>query len=785
MAEQAAAAQPRSQDQKVSRAFNIANAWERCGALTDTQTRALALCAWRRTESSAEAAPRPAVPEAGDRVGGYGEILGSLAAQDAAQSSHKFYKWLSDCETAISAEKESKYHGQLADLCEISAKCDITLQEIDSTLTNFDKILQQQHVIGSRAQHLSSNCDRIVTEKERLQSFESSLMSKLAYFNELDRLSALVHAGSLQVNGQEFVAVLRRLDECIEYLKAHPQFAESAVFTLKYRQLQSRALSTIRNAVQSELQKAARAMQQKTAGVSGDSRAAVDGEQLIFTTFVSDFKTIAGELRGILSEVEARRGRKEYSQLLQDCYALLAETRVNLLIDYVQETLVKLSGSQSLAEFTRSGFHFLMQVTVAEHSLFSQFFSDFDEATSVGLVTDPLCTVLYDLLRPEIVSLNEIEALCEVVDIIKGELIEDRMTRYGDAVASMRPFAARALADTQERLIFSVQTFIRDEVGAYRPAAADFAMLRAGADGGAGTSAPSEAGGAEGAGRGGKWYPTVERTLWALSKLYRSVDVNIFSGLAQEAVAACTKSVLTASKQVASMAAAKGDGPHAPLTTHLFIIAHLLYLREQIAPFDAEFVTVHKELEFSHMRDYLRRVLSGESSLFTMGAENAFLALASQGAPRVVQNQMDSKKELETVLKQSCEAFIMTVTKLMIEPVLSFLAKSTAARALAAGAAAKPLKEHAFAAPPRVAEMLTGVKKAMFEEFPLVVKKTREFLPQATTRDILFRPIMSNVAEACSQMLSLLEAEYTQAELAGYDFVSAEDLQALFATGQQ
>lgn len=38
---------------------------------------------------------------------------------------------------------------------------------------------------------------------------------------------------------------------------------------------------------------------------------------------------------------------------------------------------------------------------------------------------------------------------------------------------------------------------------------------------------------------------------------------------------------------------------------------------------------------------------------------------------------MDSKKELEEALKLQCEAFIMTITKLMIDAVLSFLAKAS------------------------------------------------------------------------------------------------------------
>ena len=46
----------------------------------------------------------------------------------------------------------------------------------------------------------------------------------------------------------------------------------------------------------------------------------------------------------------------------------------------------------------------------------------------------------------------------------------------------------------------------------------------------------------------------------------------------------------------------------------LFLMKQLLILREQIAPFDAEFSVVEKDLDFTHMRDYLRRILAGSLS---------------------------------------------------------------------------------------------------------------------------------------------------------------------------
>lgn len=69
-----------------------------------------------------------------------------------------------------------------------------------------------------------------------------------------------------------------------------------------------------------------------------------------------------------------------------------------------------------------------------------------------------------------------------------------------------------------------------------------------------------------------QWYPPVRGTLLLLSKLYRCVDMRIFAGLAQEAVAACTVSVqvsgcvLATGPQQRQCADCVCPAPLAPLT---------------------------------------------------------------------------------------------------------------------------------------------------------------------------------------------------------------------------
>lgn len=72
---------------------------------------------------------------------------------------------------------------------------------------------------------------------------------------------------------------------------------------------------------------------------------------------------------------------------------------------------------------------------------------------------------------------------------------------------------------------------------------------------------------------------------------------------------------------------------------------------------------------------------------------------------------MRAVQELEKDLKLTCEQFIMAVTKLMIEPLLSFITKVTAVKTVSAsGENPVPLRTQAFAQAAKVHEIMDKVR---------------------------------------------------------------------------
>ena len=71
---------------------------------------------------------------------------------------------------------------------------------------------------------------------------------------------------------------------------------------------------------------------------------------------------------------------------------------------------------------------------------------------------------MYDTLRPKLIHETNLDGLCELVDILKIEVIGEHLSRRSESLAGIRPTLDIILADIHERLTFRARTHIRDEV---------------------------------------------------------------------------------------------------------------------------------------------------------------------------------------------------------------------------------------------------------------------------------------------------------------------------------
>jgi hypothetical protein len=82
------------------------------------------------------------------------------------------------------------------------------------------------------------------------------------------------------------------------------------------------------------------------------------------------------------------------------------------------------------------------------------------------------------------------------------------------------------------------------------------------------------------------WYPPLRHSLSLLSLLYGVVDSTVFEDVARRAVAACIDSLI---KGAAGVRRWKNQ-----LHGDLFLVRHLLLLREQLLPFNMNLQSIEK-----------------------------------------------------------------------------------------------------------------------------------------------------------------------------------------------
>ncbi|XP_022159148.1 conserved oligomeric Golgi complex subunit 3 isoform X2 [Momordica charantia] len=658
----------------------------------------------------------------------------------------------------MKSETEEKYHHYLNSLTDRIRTCDDILHQVDDTLDLFDELQLQHQAVATKTRTLHDACDRLVMEKQRLIEFAEALRNKLNYFDELENITAIFYSPNMSVGNENFLPMLKRLDDCILFAESNPQYAESNVYLLKFRQLQSRALGMIRFHVVSVLKSASSQVQAAMRSSSGSNTAVSEGVEASF--IYVRFEAAAEELKTMLEEIESRSTRKEYIEILAECHRLYCEQRLSLIKNIVHQRISEFAKKEALPSLTRSGCAYLMQVCQLEHQLFDHFFpSSSDNVSSLAPLIDPLSTYLYDTLRPRLVHETSLDFLCELVDILKVEVLGEQLTQQGESLVGLRPTLQRILADVHERLTFRARTHLGDEIANYFPSDEDLQYPEK-LEKTSGEMSESTSAGMN-QGTPNTWYPPLEKTLSYLSKLYRCLEPVVFTGLAQEAVEVCSTSIQKASKLIAKRSS--------PMDGQLFLIKHFLILREQIASFDIEFSATHKELDFSHVLEHLRRILRGQASLFDWSKSTS---LARTLSPRVLESQIDAKKDLEKNLKATCEEFIMSVTKLVVDPMLSFVTKVTAVKVALSSSnqnrvLEKPLRNQAFATQDKVAELVQKVNTAIQQQLPMVMEKMKLYLQNPTTRMILFNPIKVNIVEAHVQVQNLLKAEYSSEEIQG------------------
>nr|CAB3232543.1 conserved oligomeric Golgi complex subunit 3 [Phallusia mammillata] len=752
-------------------------------------------------------------------------------AGDRIENAQQFYGWFSKIEEEMAKMEAEGFVKHLTDLQEHQKYCNHITEDVDKALNFLDKLEKEYVFVSTKTNALHEACEHLLADQTALINTAESIHENLEFFRELERFKTKLSSPSLQVTGESFQAMLSRMDECIEFMKAHPMYKESSAYMDKYKASLLSALGMIKTYVVKSLESTTQAIQNRKNESAQSSSTADDA----FTLYYGKFRTNAPRIKSLMEQIEQRVQKDDqYQYLLSNVHSCYFSQREMLLAPSVTSAMAELVNlnKQDHCALVRSGCAFMVHVCEDEYQLYGHFFSANSQKLHEMLLR--LCGNLYDLLRPLIIHVYHLETLAELCTILKTEMIDDHVQNNPEQLQAFHSITLQMLEDVQERLVYRANIYIRDEILGYKPSPGDLAYpeklqmmeeiaknlkqpqkqhdgsfteirLKDEAEGGdeklmsvsldgstLGKKPIAQKFQTSPADMHGMWFPTVRRVLVCLSKLYRCVDKTIFQGLSQEALEACVQSLVTACNAIKS-GIAKQKTSSSKVTENkqvdgqLFLIKHLLILREQIAPFHAEFAIKETQLDFSRTKDAAFKFVwepSFLSNILKVNSNNSLLQFVFDGAPEVKEFYIDSKKDVDRQLKSVCEEFIQHQTSLFCDPLAEFLSKANKFLNLSqeGGQSGSSLRQQAFATP----EVLHDLVSQVYRDLKLRVKKTVTsmalYLANKETENILFKPVKLNIQHVFQQLHMMLLENYTEEDRAIIAAPSADQVGLMMTT---
>lgn len=227
------------------------------------------------------------------------------------------------------------------------------------------------------------------------------------------------------------------------------------------------------------------------------------------------------------------------------------------------------------------------------------------------------------------------------------------------------------------------------------------------------------------------WYPPLSRGLALLSKLYQSLDRRVYEAFAQDILMALLEALADA---VPRLRARQGE-----VHAQLFLIKHLLALREQISPFEGDFAMRQVEIDFGTLRAAAQGLLVQGAAFFRLDFGSGSSSQNASAATAVTATEVDARKQVDESLRAVCQAFIQATAKALGQPLASFLVQVDALPAARRAA----LSREPFAAPGKIAQRLAEQDALLSERLPELRQQLELYLggSGSDTEGVLFRPI--------------------------------------------
>ncbi|MFH4974928.1 hypothetical protein AB6A40_001637 [Gnathostoma spinigerum] len=433
--------------------------------------------------------------------------------------------------------------------------------------------------------------------------------------------------------------------------------------------------------------------------------------------------------------------------------------------------------------------------------------SSFDE------FIESICRMFYDVLRPIIIHNTHLETLSELCNILKIEMIEERcglmMSLISDKLKdsnvsneengpvtcispSFNPrngfirVMSELVGDIAERIVHRTAIYCESDIANYHPSEGDLAypekliMIK-------NIENETSASNKDEKSSNGKpipstsavdlhclWYPTVRRTVVCLSKLYKCVDHGVFQSLARDLLSTCCESLERASDQIKTRNRENQTRDQRALDGELFVIKHLLILREQTSPYR---IIPASCLHCGHLngepvvqRDYsfdLSKIKASATNLFSdrqrwfeLNSNNAFLEFLLQVPISVSEHSGDSRRIIDIHLKKHCNILIKAAAGMVVSELSGFMDKVEQL----SNASEFNVRDSEITKCESMNNYVSQAYRRLVKFWPEILSTFNMYIGVRDTEEVLLQPVRRRIVEEFSRCCKFVEKNFDDEE---------------------
>lgn len=550
------------------------------------------------------------------------------------------------------------------------------IKESNDVLDNLTTLTIQYDKVTKDTLDFATQSSALLINQDELHEKAEQIGRVLQMFEPLEGISkTLISSGNHIIRTGKINAILRKLQECLDFLEAHENYKDSEFYSIRYRQCMTRGLTLVRNFLIEYLKKKQTDISQQ---LQQKDLTPLKLDILMYSGFTSDLEkqdenTRFSVLIGAI--VDKCGSHVEYRGLVSDVLQQYFKVRLQLIQFYVQQQQ-NTSQSQeqpSTLQYCQKSIAAFKKLLEKEYVCFHRFFPlQSLESLEQGVIYNALYSFfkqalepLYDEVRNRVLREVNITELCHLTNLLTSyyEFDEDVsvVTAYDNKIEYAELFEPM-LNDSQARLIFRIQNFIDNKLLKYKPSPEDLQL-----------GSRKKLSDSQSRKRSAlkefednlfpELYVPVGIALTLLSNIYELVTPIVFDDLAHYIIHSCIFMLKNGAVRLA--VAHLG-----PLDAKLFYLKNLVMLKNQLNNFDIQFVRTETSLDFTSGIQELIQIFRNGQLYVKFNESGGLLELVKKSVPKVINDMIDAKHEIELELSNSVNEFVTECANAICAPIL-------------------------------------------------------------------------------------------------------------------